>query len=197
MGSSFSPMIVLENTESAPITSASCAVNPSASAAAVPAAANPSELQRVTTVASRIIRASFCGCRLRPSRYSRKMIPTSPIPCAVVASSTRPSPHGPTSAPSAMYATSMDWRANSASPAMIAAPVKTTKIVKRMASPCTGPPGREEGRVRPSGRAVVRIRRCGRGLPGAPPHIAEARRCCIRPRASRARARPHACRRPP
>ena len=102
VGRSFSPMIVLENIERAPITSASDRVKSNASATAVPAAANTRQLPSVTTVASRIMRASFWGCRFRPSRYSRKMIPTSPIPCAVVASSIRPNPHGPTSAPSAM-----------------------------------------------------------------------------------------------
>ena len=71
------------------------------------------------------------------------MIPISPISCVVVASSIRPNPHGPTSIPSTMYATSMDWRVNSASPAMTAAPVKIRKIVKRMVSPCTGPPVRQ------------------------------------------------------
>ncbi len=71
--------MVLENIITAPTTRLSPRVKPKSSATTNPTKAKLAALTRVTTVASRSICSSFWGCRSRPSKNSKKIIPTWPI----------------------------------------------------------------------------------------------------------------------
>ena len=79
VGSSLSPMMVLENIIAAPM-SRLRSPKPKPSTRGQCRLREDGAADTVTSVASRSMRTSFCGCRFSPSRYSRKMMPTCPIP---------------------------------------------------------------------------------------------------------------------
>ncbi len=102
VGSSFRPMMVLENMSVLPMTALSNQPNPNRRAITTPNRANSAELAKVTTVAWRNNCQSFCGYMFRPSRNSRNMMPKSATPWIRVASATQPKTEGPNRIPSTM-----------------------------------------------------------------------------------------------
>ena len=102
VGSSFKPTMVLENMHAVPATVASIHEKPNARITPTDTAKKISELTTAVTTAEPTMLRSFDGCRSRPTRNSRKMIPNSEISDTIDASFTQPRPFGPAIPPTAM-----------------------------------------------------------------------------------------------
>ncbi len=99
VGNSLRPTIVLENMHAVPATVASIQENPNARMTPTDATKKISELTTAVTTAEPTMFRSFDGCRSRPTRNSRKMMPNSEISDTIDASFTQPRPCGPAMPP--------------------------------------------------------------------------------------------------
>ena len=106
VGSSLMPRMVLENVTATPVTTASRNSKPNASMTEKPIAKKAMLESSAVNSDFMTMLCSFDGCRSRPTRKSRKMIPISAISERCTASVTRARPCGPSRQPMAMYATS-------------------------------------------------------------------------------------------
>ena len=94
------PMMVEENIMAAPTTNASKRLKPNSRATPAPISRNRAEDTTATKVDFlRVINRAW-GCMSRPSRNSKKMMPTWAISASSLTSVTRLNPCGPIAAPS-------------------------------------------------------------------------------------------------
>ena len=105
------PIMVDENISAAPIRAASAPSKPANSAVLYPTAIKAVADTSATTVDWRRLFHSAEGFMSRPSKNSRKMIPTCPASDTRSVSDTTANPKGPSATPRAIYAMMIGWRA--------------------------------------------------------------------------------------